>query len=284
MEKRKPLVSFLIPCYNHEKFVADCLNSIYSQTCTDYEVILCDDCSRDQSLAVIRTWEKPFQEQNIRFVVMENEQNMGITKNLNRMLKEAQGKYIKVIASDDILAETYLEEMVPLMEQNPAVKLLFSDGYKFQEDASYPVKKEFYLCSLLEGAPDCHENVFARIYLCNFVPAPALLIRHDVLKEVGGYDENIKIEDLEILLRILERYPDGLEVYPKKLVFYRVNANSVTSVSNNAGVKQRLRNMRDNSLIIARKYKNSVSKKNYRKRVREIHLSYIFAMRRILMS
>lgn len=274
MSERKGLVSILIPCYNHEKFVADCLESILNQTYLQYEVIICDDCSKDRSVSVIRNQRKLFEEKGIHFVLIENEKNCGITRNLNRMLREANGEFVKIIASDDMLEKTYLLEMVTGMQENPTVKILFSNGYKIAEAAAYPVHEKDILEPMMEGIPECRDHILERIYAHNFVPAPTLMIRHHVLKEVGGYDESIGIEDLEMLLRILQRYPQGLGACNKKLVYYRMNDNSITSMVNNAGAKKRIKFMHRNSVMIARKYKGQVSSKIYCKRVYELYKEY----------
>lgn len=275
MKEMKAMVSVLIPCYNHEKFVADCLESILNQTYPRFEVIICDDCSKDQSVSVIKKQSARFEAKGIRLLLLENEENRGITKNINRMLKEAKGEYVKIIASDDMLAENYMSEMVASLEQNASLKFLFSNGYKVKEAAAYPVEQKYFLEPLMNEMPDCTENVLERIYSHNFVPAPTLLFRRSVLDEVGGYDESIAIEDLEMLLRVLQRYPQGMGACEKKLVYYRINDNSITSMVSNAGAKKRIRFMYENSVAIARKYRNQVTGKVYRRRMWELHKEYL---------
>lgn len=275
MEGIKGMVSVLIPCYNHERFVPDCMNSILNQTYTQYEVIICDDCSRDQSVAVIERYREKFQSRGIRFELMKNDENQGITKNLNRMLERAHGEFIKIIASDDMLGAEYMAELTTFLNENPNLQFVFSDGYKVRESATYPVKENCFLGTLLTEMPDCVRCVFERVYEFNFVPAPALLFRRSVLEEVGGYDESIAIEDLEMLLRVLKRYPKGMGVCPKKLVYYRINENSLTSMTNNAGAVRRIRFMYDNSVAIAKKYKEQVSRNVYRRRMWTLHKEYM---------
>lgn len=274
MSERKGLVSILIPCYNHEKFVADCLKSILEQTYPQYEVIICDDCSKDHSVSIIQSQGKIFEKKGIRYVFIENKKNCGMTRNLNRMLQEADGEFIKILASDDMLEKTYLEEMVPALQKAEELKMLFCDGYKVREAAGYPVQEKDLLEPMMEGIPDCKEYMFERIYSHNFVPAPTLLFRHSILKEVGGYDEEIAIEDLEMLLRVLQRYPQGVGGYEKRLVYYRINDNSVTSMANNAGAKRRIKFMHRNSVAIARKYRGQVSRKIYHRRMHELYKEY----------
>ena len=125
MDNTKGLVSFLIPCYNHEKFAMDLFRSILNQSYDNYEVLVCDDCSKDNSVQVLKQAKELFEAENIRFELMINETNQGIVKNLNRMLKLAQGEFVKVIASDDVLETDYLVKMVELLDTNPQAKMGF---------------------------------------------------------------------------------------------------------------------------------------------------------------
>lgn len=284
MNFKKNLVSILIPCYNHEKYVKDCLQSILHQTYCDYEVIICDDCSRDKSVEIIQQQKTEFDKKGIRLLLIENQQNKGLTPNINGMLQHAEGEYIKIIASDDMLAENYLEEMVAVLAKDDSLKFAFSNGRKVKEEAEYPMKQEWMDAALFETLPDCRNNVVERIFVDNFIPAPSILFRHSVLEEVEGYDEQIGIEDLEMSLRVLSRYPEGLGATEKQLVYYRINENSMTSVKNNAGAKRRIRFMYKNCMAIARKYRKSVTKKTYYKRMLDLKLSYLFQMRDILLG
>lgn len=275
MKGQKGMVSVLIPCYNHERFVGDCLGSILDQVYTSYEVLLCDDCSKDGSVSVVRELMPLFEEKGIRFVLLLNHQNQGITRNLNRMLRESRGEFIKILASDDMLTRDYLAEMTGRLNDSPSLQFLFSNGYKVREAAGYPVAREQLLEPMVSGSPDCEGDIFNRIYSHNFVPAPTLLFRKSVFEEVGEYDEEIAIEDLEMLLRVLKRYPQGMGYCEKKLVYYRINDNSITSMTSNAGAVRRIKFMHDNSVAIARKYRHQVTPRLYRRRMWELRREYV---------
>lgn len=268
------MVSILIPCYNHEKYVADCLNSILAQEYKAYEVIICDDHSTDQSVKVIRQQEEQFVQKGIPFTLLENQTNQGLVPNINRMLKKAKGEYVKIIASDDILAENYLTEMVAVLDGQPDVKFAFSNAIRVREETTFPVREEHKMTPLMDKLPDYKNQVMERIYVDNFIPAPTTLFRRSVLEEVGGYDESIGIEDLEMSLRVLEKYPEGLGACEKCLVYYRINDNSMSSVKKNAGAKKRMRFMLKNSVAIAKKYKHAVSWRAYRIRMTNLYVLY----------
>ncbi len=270
----KSLVSVIIPCYNHENYVADCLKSIINQTYPNLEIIICDDCSQDASMEEIQRQKILFEERNIRFVAMKNEKNSGVPATINRMLKEAKGEYIKPLASDDILMEDYISEMVAVLEEDASLKFAFCNCTRIKESSKYPVRKEDEIGVLFPKLPDLEGNIFERMYINYLIPAPTIIFRKSILDEVGGYDENIGIEDMEMSLRILNNYPKGVKSYEKVLVYYRLSDNSMTSTVDNAGAKKRMRFMHKNSVAIAKKYKSAVSSAAYWKRMVLLYLVY----------
>ena len=269
-----PLVSIIIPCYNHENFVQDCLRSLLAQEYTNIEVILCDDASRDKSFAKAEEIKPIFEDKKIKFVLLKNEKNMGITKTLNRMICKAEGEYIKILASDDMLAPSFMKHMVRFMEDNPHIVMAFSNAVKVEEKSVYPPDEKNMIENVLLNAPDCAGNVLEKIYTANFVPAPAMMMRKKVYEEIGVYDENIKIEDWEMTLRVLKNYPEGIQFFDEVLVYYRMNENSVTSISQNAGAQKRVEHMHKNSVLIAKKYKREVSYKIYIKKMFDLYVKY----------
>ena len=274
MKDKEKLVSFLIPCYNHEHFVMDLFHSILDQTYEHYEIIICDDCSKDQSVEVIKKAKALFEEKGVRFELLTNEKNQGIVKNLNQMLEIATGEYVKVIASDDILDPYYLERMVELLEENKEAKFAFCNCIRFKEEGHYPVEESYVLGKLLDPFPKESSYTFEEVFRLNMVPAPSTMYRRDVFEEVGRYDESIAIEDLEMLLRVLSRYPKGCVYTEEALVYYRINDNSISSTKRNKGAYKRIRFMYENQLKTAKKYRNDVSNSVYKNRMHDIRLSY----------
>ena len=274
MDNTKGLVSFLIPCYNHEKFAMDLFRSILNQSYDNYEVLVCDDCSKDNSVQVLKQAKELFEAENIRFELIVNDTNKGIVKNVNHMLELAGGEYVKIIASDDVLQKDYLDRMVGLFEAHPEAKVGFSNCYKFKEEGHYPIEESHIIGKLLDPFPDKSSYTFEEIFKLNMVPAPSTMYRKEVLDEVGRYDESIAIEDLEMLLRVMSRYPDGCVYTEDALVYYRINSTSISSAKRNKGAHKRIRFMYENQLRTARKYRGSVPKDVYRSRLHDIRLSY----------
>src|SRR3974377_1497390 len=93
----QPLISICIPCYNGEGFIARTLESVLTQTFGDFEVLIADNKSTDSTISVIRTYPDP------RIKVVQNESNLGLERNWNKVLSMASGRYVKLLCADDLL-------------------------------------------------------------------------------------------------------------------------------------------------------------------------------------
>ena len=109
-EKNVPAISVIIPMYNTEKYIGECLDSILAQTFTDYEVIVVDDCSTDKSVAVVESYIPKF-EGKLQLVLSEINSNSCPSIPRNTGIKISCGEYIMFIDSDDVIIETALEEL-----------------------------------------------------------------------------------------------------------------------------------------------------------------------------
>lgn len=219
------LVSILVPCYNHEKFVADCMRSIMAQTYENIEVIICDDCSVDNSFSVIKEYEETMKKRFKRVVIMRNEANRGITKNLNGMLEHAQGEYIKLIASDDMLAKDAIENLVAYAKVSGA-DIVYSNMRYVGNDCHYPVGSVEKLKPFYTERPPVGGGLIGNIYANNFIAAPSVIFPKATFDKFGNFDEEGMTEDLEYWLRVAtEGKFDYLDCCT---VFYRLNENSLS--------------------------------------------------------
>ena len=105
-------VSIIMPSYNTAKFIAESINAVLNQTYSDWELIIVDDCSTDNTDEVVAT----FTDQRIRY--LKNEENSGAAVSRNRALKEAKGKWIAFLDSDDLWMQDKLEKQIKFMEDN----------------------------------------------------------------------------------------------------------------------------------------------------------------------
>ncbi len=109
--RSQPLVSVCVPSYNSEKFIGTTLQSILSQTFADFEVVIADDRSTDGTIRILKGFKDP------RIRLIENEQNLGLGRNWNKVLSCAGGEYVKLLGDDDVLYPGCLARQVGALEQ-----------------------------------------------------------------------------------------------------------------------------------------------------------------------
>ena len=116
--KKIPAVSVVIPMYNTEKYIGECLESILAQTFQDFEVIVVDDCSTDNSRAVVESYLSKFEQRNVELKLICSEKNSGasgIPRHIGLHL--SHGEYISFIDADDMITKTALEELYPIAQK-----------------------------------------------------------------------------------------------------------------------------------------------------------------------
>ncbi|HKW99729.1 MAG TPA: glycosyltransferase family 2 protein [Bryobacteraceae bacterium] len=116
-----PLVSIMVPVYNRRELLADCLKSALAQTWRDLEVVVVDNASTDGTWDVCRAFARA----DSRVRIFRNAENIGPVRNWQRCFREAEGRYGKLLFSDDVLSSHYLEKTLPLM-RDPHVAFVFT--------------------------------------------------------------------------------------------------------------------------------------------------------------
>lgn len=127
----EPLVSIITPLYNSEKYIAETIESVLAQTYSNWEMIIVDDCSKDNGVEIV----EKYREKDKRIKLYQNEINKGVSYTRNRSIDIAQGKYIAFLDSDDLWKKEKLEKQINFMEQNNIV-LSYTAYEKINEDGS----------------------------------------------------------------------------------------------------------------------------------------------------
>jgi glycosyltransferase involved in cell wall biosynthesis/peptidoglycan/xylan/chitin deacetylase (PgdA/CDA1 family) len=201
-----PRVSVIIAAYNAEKVIEAAISSIVSQTFEDWECILCDDGSTDNTEQAIRKaiGNDP------RFTLLKNDENMGHAKTRNRCISIARGEYIAVQDADDVSVESRLQEEVDFLDKNPGVSVISAYAEFFGEDGeTWGEIKPPEAPSLRDWAKGS-----------SIVHAAAMIRRKDLLS-VGAYDERyFRVEDYDLWLRMIAR---GFSMVTLPRVLYRVH-------------------------------------------------------------
>ncbi len=198
-----PLVSVLLPCYNHARFVQETLEGVAAQTFRDFELIIVDDGSTDASRVTIASWMREHLEMRTRLVV--HDRNQGVCAAFNSALWQAHGKYVAELSADDVWLPHFLEAFVREMEQQPQdVALLYGDAQTMTEEGEMLPGRFTALHRRFEVLPA--GDIFLELARGNWIPATATLIRRSCLDAVGGYDEAMCHEDYDLWLRLAHRY------------------------------------------------------------------------------
>ncbi|MDA7558587.1 glycosyltransferase [Flavobacteriaceae bacterium] len=211
-----PKITVLMSVYNGAKFLDEAIDSILSQTFTDFEFIIIDDASSDTSLQVINSYK------DARIIVLQNTKNLGLTKSLNIGIAEAKGKYIARMDADDISMPKRLEKQFDFMEEHPEFAFCGSKAISINEEGQ-EVK---YL-------PDtvCDKDIIlAYIFFKNMFTHSTLFIEKKVLTDVGGYDEEFtRSQDYRLYLKLFTNNYFGTNLNEYTLL-YRVTKKGVTRV------------------------------------------------------
>jgi len=209
MEK-KPIVSIVIPTYNHAEFLQNALNSVLQQTFTDWEVIIVNNYSDDNTEKVVMSFnEERFQ--------LENFRNNGIiAASRNHAIKLAKGEYVAFLDSDDEWFPNKLEECFKLIENSSAEAVCHAErwvgenGYK--RDMQYgPASRATYQSLLYDG---------------NAISTSAVVVKRSVLEKVGSFSESpdmVTAEDYDLWIRIVKS-GTNFEFIKTVLGVYRIHA------------------------------------------------------------
>lgn len=211
-----PRVSVLFTCFNHIKFLPSAYQSILDQTFSDWEIIAIDDGSKDGT----REWLSERPEKITRIF---NENNLGTYASLNVALKAAKGEFIAVFNDDDLWAPTKLEKQVAMLDGNPSIGLVHTDGSFIDGDGvetpGSPLGFEFPRFNT--------GDVSLALVYQNKIIASAALARKRCFDELGGFNEDyFGSGDWEMWIRIAERWKVGF--VPEPLTFYRVHGTNAS--------------------------------------------------------
>ena len=209
-----PTVSVVIPTYNRAGYILDAIESVLSQTYTDYEIIVIDDGSADRTRDVLQSL---IAEDKIRYAYQGNQ---GVSAARNRGIHWAKGKYIVFLDSDDLWDPAKLEKQAAFLDSNPGVALVHNSFSRVD------------LAGTLLGYRDTSRFsgwVYPAILLdwSVLIPPSCVMVRASALEEAGDFDESMDWgEDVDLWRRIAQRYPIG--VIPEDLTTMRVHAENAS--------------------------------------------------------
>ena len=216
MSNKIPVVSVIMACYNSSKFMDEAIASVLNQSFRDFEFVIVDDCSSDNSLEIAQK----YQEIDERVMVISLPKNSGAAAARNAAIQKSKGNLIGVFDSDDICKPYRLQMQFDFMKRNPQVALV-SGALEYIDDAgvvlgrTYPVTRSDKIRNkMLKGG--------------NIIVNPAVMMRREAFSCCGGYCEALPpMEDHHLWVKYL-RSGYHLSILPQVMISYRLNDSAIS--------------------------------------------------------
>ena len=234
-----PRVTVLMAVYNSERYLRQAVDSILRQTFTDFEFLIINDGSTDQSRNIILSYGDP------RIQLIDNPENIGLTKSLNRGLALARGELVARLDADDISHPERLEHQVEYLDRHPDSVLLGTQARVINELGKVcDAKGEF--------RPQSRFAIHWKFLFGNpFVHSSVMFRRTVIWNELGGYDDRFFYnQDFELWSRVSERWE--VSNLPNVYVDFRSNSNSITRQRTTAASAKMKNNLALNMSVLRR--------------------------------
>ena len=210
-----PKVSVLIPTYNYAHVLDETIQCVLNQTFTDFELIIVDDNSKDNTDEVVK---KYLVDERVKY--FRNEKNLRTMGNWNKCLEYATGEYIKYLCADDLLHPEILERYVPIMDQHQHVSLITCDKQEFGDSTRL-------LTIPFSGLQKGNDMIYKTMKDYNWIGEPSLaMFRKRDVEKVGPFRDYIWIVDWEMWVRLLT--VGDCYIVPETLCYIRRHNQQVT--------------------------------------------------------
>jgi glycosyltransferase involved in cell wall biosynthesis len=222
-----PTVSVLLPNYNHAHLIGNALSALVAQTRQPNEIIVIEDASTDDSLAVIES----FLDELPQLRILRNRQNLGVSASINRGLIEARGSQILCSAADDWLEPDFIARMTDAIVANPQGRVCVSSYVQYYEAdrrrVAHQHDSDLGPWYAAEDPEHFSPDAFRGLLKCGFVwlPVNAALVDRNALLDIGGYDPRLRWHaDWFAIYTLAFRY--GFTIVPEPLSVFRVASAS----------------------------------------------------------
>ncbi len=220
-----PLVSVIMPSYNHERFIAKTMESVLGQSVKDLELIVIDDCSKDRSRDIIQEFAK--KDRRVRTIF--HEKNMGIAGTVNDGIDAAQGKYVAFMGSDDLWREDKLEKQLEVLKANENL-VVWSEGEIIDTNGQPTGELFTQLHPSANGKKS--GDVFEELLWYNFILAPSVVLKRGNLGNMR-YSRCLKyLSDYQLAVDLAKKY--NFYFINENVTKYRVHGAS-TAVADPKG-------------------------------------------------
>lgn len=220
---RSPLVSIIIPFYNHNHFIKQTLDSIKEDTYENKEIIIINDGSPNPDDNNIVKWINSNQDIQVRYIKRENK---GLTKTLNELIDIANGDYILLCASDDYLINNTIETRVAILENRPDKMVLISDNIVVDNDSNITHQSNLFEYRAKGNKHNYFSDTGLKKEIINrwALAGPCFLAKKEVYSVIGKYDESLIVEDWDFFLRAVAK--DLVMFFDEKVSAYRIHGEN----------------------------------------------------------
>lgn len=234
-----PLVSIVIITYNSSTTIIETLDSIKKQTYKNIELIISDDCSKDNTVELAHKWIEINGKRFVRSILLESKTNTGVAPNANRGNKMATGEWIKNLAGDDTFEINAIEEYVKFCAKNNC-NICCAKLNTFGEDEKANKANSLFLQRMYADLQlPTREKQYKTSLKRHLMPGPGIFIKKAFLEEIGGYNEKYPLtEEYDFELRVL----DNTKFYflDKALINWRIRPDSLCHKKNLVTVKDEI--------------------------------------------
>lgn len=211
-----------MPCYNHAGFIAESVRAILAQTDPDLELIIVNDCSRDNSLSVAN--ELAAADSRVR--VIHHTYNQGASRSRNDGLRAAAGHFIGFCDADDIWEPRKLATQIEFLNRHPEIAVVHCDASIIDEAGKFTGKT---FAQLYNPPIEASGQILPHLITRNFINIQTVLMRRGCLEQAGYFDGNIKwVEDWWYWVCVADKFRFGY--LPEPLARYRVHSQSTNRV------------------------------------------------------
>lgn len=223
----KPKVTVCVPTYNRAHYLRQCLGSICAQTYKDFELLVVDNASTDETQNLVQSYP------DVRLRYIRNHENLGMVGNWNRCLELATGTYIAIFHDDDIYEPNILETEIEVLNNNPSVGLVCTARWLINETGDKVSLQMFDGISqgavfIMRGTDMVLQSIRSASTLC---PVPSVMVRRECYDSVGIFDENCgNTADNDMWLRIGLQYDIAFVNLP--LFNYRKHSSNESRLGN----------------------------------------------------
>lgn len=221
-----PKVSVVIPSYNHDKYISAAIQSVLDQRFQDFEIIITDDCSTDNTVNIIKTFNDP------RIKLFTLKKNKGSYYALNHCLLHAEGEYIAQLNSDDVFSPLKLEKQVEFLDAHPQIAAVFTNAEIIDEQGNVHPDHDHYYATIFAQENRTRQQWLRRFFFeSNCLCHPSVLIRKSVHDDLGPYDMRyFQLADLDYWIRLCKKYE--IHILPEKLFHFRLRDGELNGSGN----------------------------------------------------